>query len=244
MKKQIITSKVQDHHIIINGKPFSRSRNYGPGDKYEIWPVKIKQSLNFISVDVETNGLYGKPYAVSMIAYRNGEIEKKIKVFSRPEEPLQDWLENNPQLLSIPEAITYMSYEDMMTIAAEFYKEQAPLGDVIAKTLDAHGNPKRNVVMKHGQPDYQHTPVLYHCGMIVEGNFFRELVRLGLIGQYDAPMAPIDVADYLRINGFNPHSVESYLNRCEVWTTDNFMHDPEYDAIQAAKAYMLLVSEE
>jgi hypothetical protein len=26
--------------------------------------------------------------------------------------------------------------------------------------------------------------------------------------------------------------------------TKNFMHDPEYDAIQAAKAYMLLVSEE
>jgi hypothetical protein len=71
----------------------------------------------------------------------------------------------------------------MLQKAANFFKYHSCrnlLGEVMTNTW--------------GYTDYGYTPILFHCGMIVEGGFFRELVLGGYIGYFDAPQAPIEVA--------------------------------------------------
>jgi hypothetical protein len=243
MRTTFIKKKsVEETDTIIDGHGFARERSKGPGAPYELWPIKADPTRTFISVDVESNGLHGKPYAVAMIVYRDGKRGESIKLFCDPERPLDEWLQNNPHLLNIPNAAHCASYLEMMTLAAQFYCEQAPM--LKPASEDHHSGYIYPAVMAKnpwGGLDYQTVPVLYHCGMVVEGNFFRELVALKLIGAFDAPMAPIDVAEHLRCNGFDPHSVDTYLQRCGVAPATGAAHDPEFDAVQAATAYLLLV---
>ena len=240
--RSIEKKSVEQTDTIINGHGFARTHSGGAGSPYELWPIKAKPINTFISVDVESNGLHGKPYAVAMVAYREGKRGTSIKLSCDPEWPLDKWLVDNPHLLKIDGATHFASYLEMMAVAAAFYCEQAPMLE--PEWEDHHSlfvYPAKMAKNPWGGLNYQTVPVLYHCGMVVEGGFFRELVAMGLIGEFDAPMAPIDVAEHLRCNGFDPHSVDTYLQRCGVAPADGAAHDPEYDAVQAATAYLLLV---
>lgn len=183
---------------------------------------------NFISLDVEQNGLGGKTYAVAMVVYRDGQIVDQICLSCPVEEPISDWLIQNPEL-RIVDGSTVCSYEEMLKQSTDFYKKYAQLDvDGISAT-------------KWGYPDYNATRVLYHCGMVCEGSFFNELVSNGLLGQFERPMAPIEVAEYLALVGEDPYSVDSYCDGYDLDKTEYPTHNPLADAIRAANAYLHII---
>ena len=129
----------------------------------------MKQIKSLISIDVESNGLpeenvltnpnsIGLPYAVAMIVYRNGKPVEKLCLSCLIEGDLDTWLKDNPHLITI-ENSELVSYETMLEKAAEFYKYYS--------CRDEDGL----VRTKWGYTDYNYTPVLFHCGMTVEGGF-------------------------------------------------------------------------
>lgn len=188
----------------------------------------------FISLDCESNNLadghghFGKPYAVAMQVWQNGEVISQFCGSCKIEGEIGDWLQKNPHLLTVNHSIQYSSYEEMMREAASFYLWHSCRND------------QGEVVQSWGAPDHNTTPVLYHCGMTVEGEFFRELKRLELIGIFQAPMAPIEVGDYLRLAGENPYSVDAYAQKHGIALPAGETHNPLYDCDIAARVFLHL----
>jgi DNA polymerase III epsilon subunit-like protein len=195
-------------------------------EKFSVHP---HAPTSFISLDCETNGLWGKPYAVAMVVYRNGKPTESICLSCPIEGELDGWLVQNPHLVEV-EGSEITTYAEMMRRAAEFYSHHATRND------------DGEVVEAWGNPDHNTTPILFHCGLVVEGGFFRTLREMNLIGAFDAPMAPIEVADYLRSAGENPASVDSYCEKYSLPKAEGATHNPLYDAKQAATAYLHLIT--
>ena len=183
---------------------------------------------SFISLDCETNGLYGQVYAIAMQVYRKGILVDSLCLSCPIEGELDSWLLDNPHLIEV-EGSTKTTFLEMMHIAAEFYKYHACRND------------EGDIQYLYGNPNYNTTPILYHCGMIVEGGFFHTLREIGLIGLFEAPMAPIEVADYLRMKGENPYSVDQYMDKYGLKKPVGFTHNPLYDCEVAAEVYFQLI---
>jgi hypothetical protein len=83
------------------------------------------------------------------------------------------------------------------------------------------------------------TETLWHMGHIVESHLFREMHRIGFIGDWDAPYTPIEVSEVLRENNEEPDSVDNYIKKYSV-AVNNYgsTHNPLYDCEVAAKAYL------
>jgi hypothetical protein len=194
-------------------------------DKFAIHPGAAR---SFISLDCESNGLWGKPYAVAMQVYRNGQPTESICLSCGIEGELDGWLAQNPHLVTV-ENSEVTTYAEMMRRSADFYSFHATRNDA------------GEVIEAWGKPDHNTTPVLFHCGMVVEGGFFRTLLEMNLIGAFDAPMAPIEVADFLRSAGENPASVDGYCEKFGLPKAAGAIHNPMYDSVQAATAYLHLI---
>jgi hypothetical protein len=177
---------------------------------------------------VESNGLDGKPYAVAMVVYRNNKPTRQLCLATSVydlNEPIDQWLLDYPHLQSVPGA-ELVSYRELLSRSTSFFKYYAAQNDQ-DETQYAWGNPNVNF-----------TPILYHCGMVVEGNFFRTLVDEGYLGKFERPMAAIEVADYLRLTGENPHSVDEYCEKFGLDMTQYETHNPLADAIRAANTFI------
>ena len=187
---------------------------------------------NFISLDVEAtslNGNTGFPYAIAAVVYRNGIQAESINVSCPLQGEMSWWVENHPELHSIQNS-ELTTYEDMMEQFANFYKY--------------HACRNENGEIQYtdwGAVNYNATPILFHCGMVVEGNLFFQLTKGGLLKEGESPMTPIDVADYLRMAGEDPASVDSYVERHGLKKAEGQTHDPMFDCVQAATAYLHLI---
>lgn len=214
-------------------------------------PTKI------ISIDVETDGLWGNPFAIAAVVYEWRERQDRGIDGVRPagfvrtesfEAKLPDstvnneWVQHNvlPSLRVSREVevidenwphgfdsngkVQYLSvwggspktkktvydswnshekYEDMLASFATFY--------------NAH---------KDGT-------VLWHMGHVVEAFLFRECVRLGHIGEWDAPYTPIEVSMTLRDRGYDPSSVDAVMESLGLAKPTGSVHNPMYDCICA-----------
>jgi len=179
-----------------------------------------------ISIDAETNGLWGNPFAIAAIVY---EKRQKPHYMSNWAPTGYEWVEVDRILLRLPDSfvtepwvienvlpalagvdITHDSYEKMLAEFASFYMGTAGT-------------------------------VLWHMGHVVEAFLFRELVRLGFIGQFDAPYLPIDVANDLRLSGEQADSVDKYAAGYDLAISDyGTTHNPLYDCEVAAKVFFHL----
>ena len=79
--------------------------------------------------------------------------------------------------------------------------------------------------------------VLWHMGHIVEAYLFRELNRLGFIGDWDAPYVPVEVSALLAAVGEKADSVDSYVEKYNIEKPDGSTHNPLYDCEVAAKVF-------
>lgn len=170
---------------------------------------------NFISIDAETNGLWGSPFAVAAVVYSETGQELSRATFRCPiVGETNEWVAENviPQMDGIAE--THSSYEDMLQAIGAWWLENK--ADATA---------------------------LWHMGHVVESFLFRELVRVGSIGEWDAPYVPVEVSQVLADKGFRPDSVDSYLETKGLPKPElvGGTHNPLYDAVVAATVYFDLV---
>lgn len=172
-----------------------------------------------LSIDAETDGLWGDPFAVAAIVYQDG-VEVARCVGRLPNDQVGDrWVQKNvlPALGPSDGAcpITHEYYSDMLSDFANFY-------------------------MKHKSE----AEVICHMGYIVEAHLFREMKRMGYIGEWDGPYPLLDVSGNLQAAGYDPTSVDSYAKAHSLSITDyGTTHNPLYDAEVAAKVYMHLTAD-
>lgn len=162
---------------------------------------------NILSIDAETNGLWGRPFAIAAVLYVDC-VETKTFTARTPDSNVTDtWVKDNvlPTLGDVP--VTHETYEEMMAAFASFYTS------------------------------HKGATALWHMGHVVEAFLFRELVRLELIGSWDAPYTPVEVSETLRANGFDPSSVDSYAKENGIKMPDGSTHNPLYDCRVAASVF-------
>lgn len=175
-----------------------------------------------ISIDCETDGLWGKPFAIAAVVYVfrpamdrgiDGKRPAGWTVTDRLTTRLHDgavtneWVKENvlPSLSGMD--VTHDNYEDMLAAFSGFY--------------NAH---------KDGT-------VLWHMGHVVEAFLFRECVRLGFIGEWDAPYTPIEVSMTLREKGYDPSSVDAVMISLDIEKPLGSTHDPLYDCVCAFRVW-------
>lgn len=163
-----------------------------------------------MSIDAETDGLWGNPFAIGGVVYdEQGQEVDKIAIRISDATVKNEWVKENvlPALASMP--ITHSSYERMLKSFADWYLTYS-----------------------------EKCTILYHMGHIVESHLFREMHRLGFIGDWDAPYFPIDVADHLFMAGERPESVDEYKHKYGIQVADyGSTHNPLYDCEVSYRVY-------
>ena len=133
-------------------------------------------SKKVFTFDAETNGLWGKAFAIGALVYDESGAEIARFVGRLPDTEVTDaWVKENvlPKIGDIP--VTHDTYEALLASFAEFYKANKTDADVIV-----------------------------HMGFIVEVKILRDLHAAGLIGDWDAPYPLLDVSGNLQQAGEDP----------------------------------------
>lgn len=168
--------------------------------------------MEILSVDAETDCLWGNPFWIAGIVYdEKGKEIDKINVAIKNPKVKEEWVKENvlPELEKCTNVTLVDNYETMLEKFAEFYNKYR-----------------------------DKSTVLWHMGHIVESYLFRELHRLELIGDWDAPYTPIEVSEILRQNNEDADSVDSYIEKNNISVNDyGSTHNPLYDCEVAAKVY-------
>jgi len=166
-----------------------------------------------LSFDAETNGLWGKPFAIAAIIYGEDGQELTHFIGRCPiEGETNEWVAQNvlPQMTEISE--THESYDALLADFAKFY---------LANKADAD--------------------MIVHMGVPVESSLLKDMHSKGYIGDWDGPYPLIDIAGNLQQVGEDPTSVDSYVTKFGLEVRDfGTTHNPLYDSEVAARVYLHL----
>lgn len=186
------------------------------------------KKLNIMSIDAETNGLWGNPFAIAGIIYSpEGIVLDKICLRMSDSVVTDTWVKENV-LPTLDFPITHSSNN---------FFDQFGRGGANRKAYESMLKDFSTWYMKHKEG----SEVLYHMGHIVEAHVFRELHRLDFIGDWDAPYTPIEVSEILRQKGFSADSVDGYAKEFNLEIADyGSTHNPLYDCEVAYKVYQHL----
>ena len=164
-----------------------------------------------LSLDEETDGVWGQAIAIAAVVYDENGVEIASFCERSNEKVQNEWVKDNvePELKDVK---CVGGYIVLLASFARFYNFVRERYNVTA---------------------------LWHMGHVVEAYLFRELVSNGLIGQWDAPYTPIEVADHLRTHGYAPDSVDNYAQEHGIEMPDEIgsTHNPLYDCVVAYKVY-------
>lgn len=164
------------------------------------------------SWDAETNGLWGKSFAIGAVVYEDGVEVKTFYARCPIEGKVDSWVEENvlPQMVDMIQ--THESYLEMLKAFSKFFLENKEDADVI-----------------------------FHMGVPVEARVVLDMHDQGLIGQWDGAYPWLDIAGCLQQAGIDCTSVDSYnathgivVPQPEAGGT----HNPLYDSRAAALCYM------
>ena len=173
--------------------------------------MKEVKELKFLSLDAETNGLWGKPFTIAVTGYdANGDetVARKWAIKNLNSVVTNNWVKENVlPALELEGCILVDSYDDLLKEFADFYNQHKS-----AKTM-------------------------WHMGHIVETHLFRECVSKGLIGEWDAPYTPIEISSILLVLGEKEDSVDAYISKHQLDVELGSTHDPLYDCRVAAAVY-------
>jgi hypothetical protein len=162
----------------------------------------MEKSTYIFSVDAETNGLWGQPFAIGAVVYKNGVEVNRFQARMPDSVVDNQWVKENV-LPALDMPVTHDSYERMLWEFSRFYFM------------------------------HKDATVLWHMGHVVEAFLFRECVRLGFLGEWDAPYTPIEVSETLRLAGQNADSVDKYLHAYMIEKPQGSSHNPVFDCICA-----------
>lgn len=185
--------------------------------------MEKKDKLKTASIDAETVGLWGKPFSIAVVLYsKEGKKEEEFTIRRELSEEEKDFAktqvfknESGEITFSLPDCIEQSndiknaadSYEKMIEEFSKFY-------------------------LKHRE----NYTTLWYMGHVVETFLFRECVKLGFIGVFEAPYTPIELSEHLRLN-FHTISVDKFIEENKIEIGEKNTHHPLYDAEAAAKVY-------
>ncbi len=168
-----------------------------------------------LSFDAETNGLWGRAFAIGALVYDESGNEIARFVGRLPDSAVTDeWVRTNvlPTLSGLP--VSHVDYESLLSDFAEFYKTHKTDAEVIV-----------------------------HVGVPVESNLLRDMHSQGCIGDWDGPYPLMDVAGELAQAGEDPTSVDKYVGKWGLVVPDfGATHNPLYDSAVAYEVHKHLVS--
>lgn len=178
---------------------------------------EVQKEGVIIALDVESDGLHGRIFAIGAVVYNKKGIE--LGRFSRKISGLvlrDRWTSEN--VLPAVEGIRCVDgWEALMFNFGRFYQLMCDLYDV---------------------------RVLWYRGYLLEGFLFRQLVALDAIDASYIPYLPIEVASYLEIAGYPADKLDNYLEFKGIKIEgEGVRHHPVYDSIAAYKAYEALKEE-
>lgn len=161
-----------------------------------------------LSIDAETNGLYGRAFAIGAVLMdkETGEEEKRFLARCPIFGEVDSFVKDNvlPQMESIGD--THDSYFTMLRDFNAFFQENKEDADVIA-----------------------------HMNMPVESRLFIDAVEFGIMGQFDGPYPLVDIAAYEEI--WDSVDEYNKLHGIVVPDCQGGTHNPLYDCYAAALAY-------
>lgn len=165
-----------------------------------------------MSLDVESNGLWGNPISIGFTIEENGKVLRKTEAcFIDQNENYDEWITTNVinPLKENKKVLHLTRYLDLLKWFANEYNQY--------------------------KDDYT---VVYHQGHIVESNLFKELINNNLIGIWDAPYTPIEMSTILLVNGFKPDSVDNLVEQGLIQKpSESQSHQALYDAEVTGRAY-------
>lgn len=188
--------------------------------------------MKIFSFDAETDGLWGKPFAIAAILYEERqhsiqgwpgghhpvsnnradyyELVEVARFEARCDADIQnEWVLTNVFPAIEGMKITHKHYEHMLSDFADFYIAHKTGADCVV-----------------------------HMGYIVEAKVLRDMREFGFIGDFHAPYPLYDVSGNLQQAGENPTSVDAYAKKHGLDITDyGTTHHPLYDCEVTAKVY-------
>lgn len=169
------------------------------------------------SFDAETDGLYGRPFAIGAAVYEGLTLVDSFTGYLGPEEIHSPWVRENvlPSLANVP--ATHGAYVSMLRSFSQFY-------------LNHH----------------EDTAIIAHIPIPVEAGVIIDMRKHLLIAEFESPFPVLDVATILFVRGEDPLSVDDYVMDHQLLEGRPELegigpHNPLYDAIAAALAYQHLM---
>lgn len=168
----------------------------------------MSENKKILSIDAETNGLYGDAFAIGAILMdkETGKEEKRLLARCPIEVCVDKFVKDNvlPELEDV--RFTNINYECMLRDFVTFF------------------------MVNKGDAD-----VIVHMGCPVEARLFIDAVNMELMGPFDGPYPLVDIAACPQIwdsvDGYNKK------NGIEVPDCNGGTHNPLYDCYAAALAY-------
>jgi hypothetical protein len=162
-----------------------------------------------MSIDVESNGLYGKPFAIGAVVYdTDGEEVDRFSL--KANMPITEKFVIDEVLPCVQDIEEADSYHELLRRFTEFYFKYKIRSMIIV-----------------------------HMGYIVEAFLFREMHDLGFIHDFDGPSPMFDISSDLLAAHADPTSPDTYIENHGIDIEfAGGTHHPLYDAIVAAKVYM------
>lgn len=185
-----------------------------------------------MSIDAESNGLWGNAFAVAGIIYDSQTGEEVDKICLRlPNEIVTDYWVKENVLPTLNFPITHTGNALFDTQIGKEKRLQKAYKEMLSDFSDWYKKYKNG------------SDVLWHMGHIVESHLFREMHNFGFIGDWDAPYVPIEVSAYLQQAGESSDSVDSYAKKHNLDITDyGTTHNPLYDCEVAFKCYFHIIN--
>lgn len=179
--------------------------------------------MKVLSIDCETNGLYGQIFAIGAI-YKDLKTKEEIIYQARVsiEEKINPWVEENvmPNVKDI---------------------------ELLDKTVDDDAIGMEKLLLKDFKKFYDRIKaiteneliVIGHMICPVEANLFIKMRKYGLMEDFDGPYPFIDVASMMfMIEDEDPTSVDKYIEKWSLKTPLSLNpHHPLYDAKAALTVF-------
>lgn len=168
-------------------------------------------TMRIISIDAETDGLYGDAFAIAGTVHNlNGEELTEHRFLGRCGNlhVTNEWVKENvlPTLGNV--RVTHDTPNDLLRDFAKWWVENKADSTVIC-----------------------------HMGTPVEAGLFIRAHAQGFIGDFDGPYPLIDIAGNLQQVGEDPTSVDDYAKKHELSLPDGNPHNPLYDCQVAVLVY-------
>lgn len=168
----------------------------------------MSENKKILSLDAETNGLYGDAFAIGAILMdkETGKEERRFLARCPIFGEVDSFVKDNvlPELSDVED--THVSYKAMLNAFIDFFKANKEDADVIV-----------------------------HMGVPVEAKLFIDAVKMEFMGPFDGPYPLVDIAAYPEIwDSVDSYNKEKGI---VVPDCSGGTHNPLYDCYAAALAY-------